>query len=196
MPDIGFNGRHFGVNAKEGTLCRLHRIIGRVIGFAQGFEFGLDIALTGRGFFKLNLCRGQTSRQCRGISSAFQQANRPQLLLRPHEFGLQALIALGHLSLAFQTTDLRTELLADVFQASEVLTRIGQAALGLFAAFLVARHTCGFFQEYTQLFRLRFNNARHRALTNNGVGTRPQPRSHEQIGHVLTTHLEVIDEVV
>ena len=63
VANIGFNRRHFGIDTEKCTLRRLHRIIGGVIGFAQGLQLGFDIALTGNGFFQLNLCRRQAGRQ-------------------------------------------------------------------------------------------------------------------------------------
>ena len=70
-----------------------------------------------------------------------------------------------------------------------------QAVFGFAAALFVFRHARSFFQKQAQLFRLAFNDAADRALTNDGVGAWAQARTQKYILHIAATHYLLIDVV-
>ena len=73
VTDIRFNGRHFSIDTEKGTLCRLHRIVCRVIGFAQRFQLGLNMALTCNRLFQFSLRRSQARRELERIITTLQK---------------------------------------------------------------------------------------------------------------------------
>ena len=82
-----------------------------------------------------------------GAAVQLAQAQRQQLGGERALLLLQRLVAARGGGLALQVADLLVDLVAHVLQALEVLARIGDAALGLPAALLVAGDAGGLFDE-------------------------------------------------
>ena len=124
------------------------------------------------------------------------QAQRKQLRLQFALLFLERLIATRGGRLALQMADLLLDLLAQIIQAIEVLARLGDAALGLAAALLVARNARRLLEERAQIIRACLDDARNHALLDDGVAARAQSRAEEQLRDVLAPHLGAVDEVI
>ena len=99
------------------------------------------------------------------------------------------------LRLRFQLGELRGKLAADVFDAGQVLARVGEPGLGLAAALLVLGHAGGFLEEHTQLVGLGLDHARNHPLLDDRVGARPEAGAEEQIVDVAAADRNVVDVV-
>ena len=121
---------------------------------------------------------------------------KPQLVLLERGAGVQGVVLGGHFGLLFQFFQVAGQLAQDVFDAGEVLLRVVQAVLRLAAALFVFGDASGFFQKQAQLLGAAFNDAADRALTNDGVRTRPQTGTQKHVLHVAAAHRLVVDEVV
>ena len=109
--------------------------------------------------------------------------------------GLQLAVAGGDLGLGLQLFQLAVQFAQDVFDAGQVLARVGQAVFGLAAALFVARHAGGLFQEHPQFLGARLDQAVDHALADDGVATRAQAGAQEDVVDVAAADLLVIDEV-
>jgi hypothetical protein len=87
------------------------------------------------------------------------------------------------------------ELAQDVFDAGQVLARVGQAVFGLAAALLVLGDAGRFFEEQAQLLGAAFDDAADGALADDGVGARAQAGAQEHVLHVAPAHRLVVDVV-
>ncbi len=109
--------------------------------------------------------------------------------------GLQLAVARGHFGLRLQLFELAVEFAQDVLDPGQVLAGVGQAVLGLAAAFLVARHAGRLFEEHPQFFGARLDQAVDHALADDGVAAGAQARAQEDVVDVAAADLLVIDEV-
>ncbi len=123
------------------------------------------------------------------------QAQGEQLGGQPALVILHFLVAPRCGRLALQVADLLLDLVAQVLQALEVLARLGDPALGLAAALLVARYARGLLDERAHLFRTRLDDARDHALLDDRVAARAQSRAEEQLRDVLAAAAGTVDEV-
>ena len=101
-----------------------------------------------------------------------------------------------HRGLGFQTFHLTAQFRADIFDARQVFTRVGQTAFGFLAPFLVFGHASSFFQKHAQLVGARFDDARDRSLADDGIGARPQAGAQKEVGHVLAADMQIINVVL
>ncbi len=108
---------------------------------------------------------------------------------------LQRLIASRRGGLALQVADLFLDLIEHVLQALKILTRVGDARLGLLAALLVARDTGGLLDEGAHVLGLRVDDARDHALLDDRVAARTQAGAEEEVGDVLAAAAAAVDEV-
>jgi len=116
-------------------------------------------------------------------------------VLLERAFGLQRVVAGGHLGLLFELFEVGVQFAQDVFDTGQVLARVRQAVFGLAAALLVFGDACGFFEKQAQLFGTRLDDAADGALPDDGVSTWAQTGTQEHILHVAATHWLVVDVV-
>ena len=102
----------------------------------------------------------------------------------------------GNRGLRFEALHLVPQFAADVLDPGQVVARVGQAALGFLASLLVLGDAGRFFEEDAQLVGLGLDDARNGALTDDGVGTRPQTSPEKEVGDVLAADLLVVDEIL
>ena len=100
------------------------------------------------------------------------QAQCQHFRRQPPLLFLQCLVAACRGGLALQVADLLVHLVAQVLQPLEVLTRLGDACLGLLAALLVARDPRRLLDEGAHVLRPRVDDARDHALLDDGVAAR------------------------
>src|SRR5207237_10792986 len=67
--------------------------------------------------------------------------------------------------------------------------------LGLLAPPLVAPDPGGYLDEGAHVLALRLDDARDRALLDDGVAARAEPRAEKQVGDVLAPAAHAVDEV-
>ncbi|MNS73814.1 hypothetical protein D3C72_1072660 [compost metagenome] len=173
----------------------MHAVRCGIVRGAHGFQLGLDVAqLRGLRFqVDLGLLDGALVAFLLGLRLALAQ--QPQQVLLFFAIGLQRLEALRDFGLAFQLFQVAAKLAQDVLDAGQVFARIGQAVLGLAAAFLVLGHARGFFQEDAHVIGLGLDDARDHALPDDGVGARAQARAQEDVLDVAPAHRLVVDVV-
>src|SRR6185437_410801 len=123
------------------------------------------------------------------------QAQREQLRRQAPLLVLQRLVAPRGRGLALQVPDLLLDLIAHVLQALEVLACLGNAALGLLAPLLVAGDAGGLLDEGAHVLGLRLDDARDRALLDDGVAARAQARAEEELGDVLAPAARAVDVI-
>ena len=196
MADFRFQTGHFGVGGVHVALCRMQRIAGSKMGFAQRFCPRFGFAQGGALGFEIGTRPLHFQRQPLAFAGRLALLQQPEQLLFLHQLFVQRLITARHLGLTLQAFDLVPEFLADVLHTQQVFARVFQSPLGFLAPLLVAGDTGGFFEEDAQIVRLGLDDARNHALADDGVGARPQPGAEEEIGDVLAPDLEVVDEVI
>src|SRR5690606_1438622 len=96
---------------------------------------------------------------------------------------------------SLQLFELPAELAQNILDPGEILAGVLETVGGFTPAFLVARHVGRFFQEDTQLFRARLEDARDHALADDGVATRAQSGAQKDVVDVAAPDLLVIDVV-
>ncbi|OQA31436.1 MAG: hypothetical protein BWY57_02349 [Betaproteobacteria bacterium ADurb.Bin341] len=106
------------------------------------------------------------------------------------------MVTARHFGLRLQLFHLVAKFEPDILDPRQIFARILDAPFGFLAALLVTGHPRRFFQKNAQIVRPRLDNARNRALTDDGVGARPQASAQEQVGNVLAAHLQIIDEII
>ncbi len=168
----------FGV---DGALLFQRRLGGALVGERRLHG---DIALAHRAVLDLR--------------AAVQVAHlqRQQLGQRPALLILERLVAPRRAGLPLQVADLPVDFIAHILQALQVLTRIGDARLGLAAALLVARNAGGLLDEGAHVLGLGLDDPRDHALLDDGVAARSQARAQEQLGDVPAPAARAIDVVV
>ena len=135
-------------------------------------------------------------RHALALGLRFVAAQQPEQLLFVRQLRLVIAVLARHRRLGFQTFHLAAQFRADIFDARQVFTRIGQTAFGFLAPFLVLGHAGGFFQKHAQLVRARFDDARDRSLADDGIGAWPQASAQKEVGHVLAADMQIIDVVL
>ena len=169
------------------AVSRLHRTL--------LLDRGLGGALRGE-----RLLHGELAPAHRGVvhlAAAVEvpQAQRQELRGEASLLLLQRLVAPGGRRLTLQVPDLLLHLVAHVLEPLEILAGLGDARLGLLAPLLVARDTGGFLDEGAHVLALRLDDARDRALLDDGVAARAEPRAEKQVGDVLAPAAHAVDEV-
>src|SRR5207253_6451529 len=159
------------------AVSRLHRTL--------LLDRGLGGALRGE-----RLLHGELAPAHRGVvhlAAAVEvpQAQRQELRGEASLLLLQRLVAPGGRRLTLQVPDLLLHLVAHVLEPLEILAGLGDARLGLLAPLLVARDTGGFLDEGAHVLALRLDDARDRALLDDSVAARAEPRAEKQAGDVL-----------
>ena len=91
--------------------------------------------------------------------------------------------------------ELFLDLLAEVFQALEILAGVPNALLGFAAALLVLGYARRFLEERAQLLGLGLDEARDHALLDDRVGARPEAGAEEHVRDVLRRQRGVVDVV-
>ena len=119
-----------------------------------------------------------------------------QLRLALALLGLEPLVALRGLGLALELLQLARDLITHVLQALQILSGIPDAALGLAPALLVNGDPGRFLQITPQILRTGLDEPRDRALLDNGVATRAQPRAQKDIGDIALTAARPVEVVV
>ena len=159
MTDLGFKPRHLGTGLVVFGLCSLHAIIGYKMGFA-GF-FKTRFRFTQGGVLRLEIVHPpfDVTRHAFAFRLCVVAPKQPQQLLLARQFIAEITILAGHSRLPFQTFHLRAEFQTDILDASQVLARIGDPALGFLASLLVLGDTGRFFEEYPQLIGSGLDNA-------------------------------------
>src|SRR5438067_1762127 len=158
-------------------------------------DHGLGGALRGE-----RLLHGELAPAHRGVvhlAAAVEvpQAHRQELRGEASLLLLERLVAPGGRRLTLQVPDLLLHLVAHVLEPLEILAGLGDARLGLLAPLLVARDTGGFLDEGAHVLALRLDDARDRALLDDGVAARAEPRAEKQVGDVLAPAAHAVDEV-
>jgi len=102
---------------------------------------------------------------------------------------------LSDLSLRLQFFEIGIELAENIFDTLQVFAGVLQAVFGFAAAFLVLGYTGCFFEKNTQIFRTCFDDARDHALTNDGVSTRTESGTEENILHITAAYRLVVDVI-
>src|SRR5439155_1120609 len=150
----------------ERLLARLERRAGALLGLLRGLALGREPR-------DLPAHRGVVH-----LAAAVEvpQAQRQELRGEASLLLLQRLVAPGGRRLTLQVPDLLLHLVAHVLEPLEILAGLGDARLGLLAPLLVARDTGGFLDEGAHVLALRLDDARDRALLDDGVAARAEPR--------------------
>ncbi|MCY1216441.1 hypothetical protein D9M72_283140 [compost metagenome] len=195
VADLGFELADFGIGLIQRALRGVHAIGRPVVRGAHGFQLGLDVAQLRGLRFQVDLGLLDGALVAFLLLLGLALAQQPQQVLLLFAVGVQRFEALRHLSLAFQFFEVAAEFAQDVFDAGQVLARVGQAVFGLAAAFLVLGHARGFFQEDAHVIGLGLDDARDHALPDDGVGARAQARAQEDVLDVAPAHRLVVDVV-
>jgi len=188
LPDLGRG-------LVQPALGLVDLVAGLVMRLAYGFEVGLHMAQIGHARFEVVHGLQALGAHARHLGFSVGALQEPQLVLFERHVGLQRVVARRHLGLLLQLFEVGVQLAQDVFDACQVLARVGQAVLGLAPAFLVLGHARGLFEEQAQLLGPAFDDAADGALADDGVGARPQARAQEHVLHVAPAHRLVVDVV-
>ena len=195
VADFGFQAADLRVGLVQPALGGMHRVAGGVMGLAAGLQRSFARPQAGDGGFQLVL----GLRHLLGLLGAFFARpgflQEPQRVLLLFTVGLELAVAPGHFGLRLQLFQLAVEFAQDVFDAGQVLARVGQAVFGLAAPFLVARHPGRLFQEHPQFFGARLDQAVDHALADDGVAAGAQAGAQEDVVDVAAADLLVVDEV-
>ncbi len=195
VADLGLQAADFGVGLVQRALRGVHRVGRGVVRGAHGLELGLDMAQLRGLRFQVDLRLLDGALVAFPLGQRLALAQQPQQMLLLFAFGLQRLEALRDFGLGLELFEVGAELAQDVFDAREVLARVGQAVLGLAAALLVFGDARGLFQEDAHVVGLGLDDARDHPLPDDGVGARAQARAEEDVLDVAAAHRLVVDEV-
>ena len=91
--------------------------------------------------------------------------------------------------------DALAHLHADVVEASQVVARVAQAALGFLAALAVLGDPGRFFEKAADVLGARLDDARDHALLDDRVGARTKTGAEEEVDDVLAPHVHVVDVI-
>ncbi|KAG1267514.1 hypothetical protein G6F65_013909 [Rhizopus arrhizus] len=165
------------------------------MGLAPGFQRGFARSQAGDGGFQFVLGLRHFLSFLGTFFARPGFLQEPQRMLLLFAVGLEFAVAGGHFGLRLKLLQLAVQFPQDVFDARQVLARVGQAVFGLAAAFLVARHAGRFFQEPPQFFRTRLDQAVDHALADDGVAASAQAGAQEDVVDVAASDLLVVDEI-
>src|SRR5690625_5866208 len=85
--------------------------------------------------------------------------------------------------------------MVNIIDALEVFTRISKPVFGFPPPGLVTRYPCGLFKVYPQLLGFGLNKAVNRPLSNNGIASRTDARTHESIKDIPAPHRLLVYKV-
>ena len=105
------------------------------------------------------------------------------------------MVVLSDFGLFFKLVQVGVEFTQDVFDTREVLTGVGESVFGFASTLFVFGDACSLFQEKAQFFRLGFDDATDRALTDDGIGPRAQACAQEHVLDIAPAHRLVVDEI-
>jgi hypothetical protein len=129
------------------------------------------------------------------LGLGFAPARQPQELLLLVVLRLQRAVLLRDLRLLLELDDLAVELAQDVFDAGQVVARVGQPVLGLAPALLVLGDAGRLLQEDPQLLGTRLDDPGDHALPDDRVGPRAEAGAEEHVLHVAAPDVLVVDVV-
>ncbi len=195
MADFGFQAADLGIGLVQRALGGMDGVAGGVVGLAPGLQRGLARPQAGNGGFQFVLGLRHLLGFLGALFTRPGFLQEPQRMLLLFAVRLEFAVARGHFGLCFQFFELAVELAQDVFDAGQVLARVGQAVFGFAAPFLVAGHAGRLFQEHPQLFRARLDQAVDHALADDGVAAGAQAGAQEDVVNVAAADLLVIDEI-
>ena len=187
--DIRANTVKATLNFVEGLICLDQ-------GFALLLDIGFNRALLRNGGFQRSLFIADGRFNLLRVLVQRLPAQDLQLCADDTFLFFQDLIAFGGLGLALQVVDLFFQFFTQVVEAIQVITGVADAGLGFLAALLVFGNAGGFFQEDAQLFRFGLDNARNRALFDDGVTAWTQPGAQKDIGNIAPATPDAIKIIV
>ncbi len=193
--DLLLQPRHFGIGRVQLALLGMQRIGQAEMFAARAFQLAFDFAQFGDLGFQVVPGLLDLLRETRPPGFGLLLVHQPQQALRSLAPRFQLAKGLRHFGLLAQMHQLLVEFLQDVGDAQQVVARIAQAQLGLAAAVAVFGDPGRFLKEYAQLFRLGLDDARDHALLDDGIGTRTDAGTEEDVGDVLAAHRLVVDVV-
>ncbi len=174
----------------------MYAVAGGEMAFTRFFQPRFEFAHGGVSPFEFVHCLLDFVRQPFTFVLRLLPAQEPQHVLLAGQFFLQLPVLPGDTGLAFETLHLRRQFETDVFDAGQVLARIGQPALGFLAPFLVARHAGGFFEKNAQFVRPGFDQARDRSLTDDRVRAWSETGTEKQVGDVAPADVQIVDVIL
>ena len=195
VADLGFELANLGRGLVELALGLVHRVARSVVGLADGFQIGLDMAQLGHARFQVVHGLQALGTHAVLFFLGVGALEEPELVLLERHVLLQGVVARRDLGLLFEPLQIGVQLAQDVLNAREVLARIVQAVFRLAPALFVLGDPRRLLQEQAQLLRAAFDDAADGALANDGVCTRAQPRAQEHVLHVAAAHRLVVDVV-
>jgi hypothetical protein len=123
------------------------------------------------------------------------QPERQQFRVQPPLLVLERLVTTCGRRLALQVAQLLLELVAQIREAREVVSRVGDAGLGLAAAFLVARDARGLLEERAHVLGPGLDDPRDHVLLDDRVAARAQARAEEHLRDVLAPAPRAVEEI-
>src|SRR6266581_1792804 len=192
---FGFKAGDVGVDSVELPLRGAQCVSRSVMLRARALELELDFAQPRGLGFELGRAALDFARMPLRLRLRIVATQEPQQILLLCPVGRKLVVPSRDFGLLFQPLDLRLEFLADVAQAREVVAGVGEAMFGFAAPLLVLGHSRRFLQKYAQFLGFRFDDARDHPLLDDGVGTRAQARAEENVLHVASAYVGIIDEI-
>ena len=173
----------------------MHTIASSVMLLTQLLQFSFYMAQLGGLLFQLNLRFVDVAQEFLLLVGGFIFPQEPQQFLLLVLLGSQLMVLLRNLGLLLQLLHVLIQLAQNIFNALQVFAGILQTIFCFAAALFVFRYACSLFQKNPQLFRTRLNDARDHALPNDGVGTRTEAGTQENVLNVATADRLVVDVV-
>ena len=193
--DFSLQTTDFGAGLIQRALGLVDVVTGGVMGLAHLLQIGFGLAQIGGARFQ-RVGRLRRLGQHPGLfGSGLGALQKPLLLLLARDIFLQRLELHRGFGLFFEFAQVGAELAQDVFDAGQVLARVGDAVFGFAAALFVFGDAGGFFQEQAQLLGARLDDAADGSLADDGVGARTQARAQKHILHITAAHRLVVDEI-
>ena len=178
------------------ALHCIEGLIGTGEAVAQLFEFCFDPALLGNFGLHVQFTLLQIIFSHTGLLVHGRETQCQQFRLDLAFFRLELLVTLCRARLALELFELLVYFLKQVLQAIKIFAGVLDTVFCLAAALLVLGDTGGFFEECTQIIGFRLDQARDRALLDNGIAARPQTGAEKNIGNVTSPAARVVEEIV
>src|SRR6185437_3383199 len=167
----------------------------RAVVSALALDRSLRGTLIGERRLHLDLTRARGAVVDLGAAVELLQAKRQELRRQAALLFLQRLVAPRRGGLPLQVPDLLLDLIAHVLQALEVLARLGDAALRLLAPLLVTGNARGFLHEGAHVLGLGLDDARDRALLDDGVAARAESGAEKELSDVFAAAARAVDVI-
>jgi hypothetical protein len=196
VTNLGFQPCNFGICRKELALRRMDAVAGREMRLTRLFEPRFEVAQRRVLRFELVHRLVDLARQAIALALRLVAPQQPEQLLLARQLVAVLTVLAGDAGLAFEALHLRREFEADVFDARQIVARVGEAALGFLAPLLVAGHACRLFEEDTQFVRFGLDDPRDGALADDRVSTRTEAGAEEEVGDILAPNVQVVDVVL